>query len=327
MMKKIRVVAFRLTLVLLIGLLLIWIAVSRPAWQVNATQKVTQSVNPQMLKQSVEALSEHYFPRNYTHPKQLAGAADFIVRQLETTSATVSEQHYEVDQAPYRNIIAEYGPESDQLIVIGAHYDVAGDTPGADDNASGIAGLIELGRLLSNTHLKTKVMLVAFTLEEPPFFRTQSMGSMIHAAALSEQQIEVRLMISLEMIGYFSDQAHTQNYPHPLLSLFYPDQGNFITVVDQLFSNQGPALKQTMRQATQLPVYSINAPSWIPGVDFSDHRSYWQHGYPAVMITDTAFFRNHHYHTDADTAEKLDYERMAQVVLATYTAIIQIANE
>jgi Zn-dependent M28 family amino/carboxypeptidase len=178
-----------------------------------------------------------------------------------------------------------------------------------------VAGLIELALALAAQPPARPVELVAYTLEEPPFFRSAAMGSMQHARALHEAGTEVALMISLEMIGTFSDAPGSQRYPVPGLSLIYPDQGNFIAIVSRVQDIAATrALKASMRGATPLPVRSINAPPALVGVDFSDHLSYWTHGYPAVMVTDTAFYRNEHYHQPTDTADRLDYRRMAQVV-------------
>lgn len=205
--------------------------------------------------------------------------------------------------------------------------DAAWNFPAADDNASGIAGLIELAHLLVKTELKTKVELVAYALEEPPFFGGERMGSFIHAKSLKDNKVSVRLMIALEMIGYFSDAPNSQKYPVSLLGLLYPSNGNFIVVVGN-FENVLTVrrIKSVMRDASDLPVRSINAPGTINGVDFSDHRNYWHFGYNAVMITDTAFYRNPNYHTAQDTAEKLDYNRMAQVVEAVFAAVVETAK-
>jgi Zn-dependent M28 family amino/carboxypeptidase len=211
--------------------------------------------------------------------------------------------------------------------VVGAHYDTAGMQPGADDNASGVAGLIELASLLREASLPLCVELVAFTLEEEPHLLSAPMGSAVHAASLRQQNIPVQVMFSLEMIGYFTDAPHSQRFPLPFLAAVYPSQGNFIAIVGNL--SQGLVIrqiKQMMRSASSLPVHSLNAPRFVPGVDFSDHRNYWQAGYHAVMVTDTAFYRNPHYHTKQDTADTLDYGRMAMVVQGVYAAVLASAQ-
>jgi Zn-dependent M28 family amino/carboxypeptidase len=232
-----------------------------------------------------------------------------------------------VDGRTYRNVIALFGPDTKERIVVGAHYDSAGVQPAADDNASGIAGLIELAYLLGQISLPVRVELVAYSLEEPPYFRTPGMGSAVHATSLKAHGIPVRIMFALEMIGYFSDRPDSQGFPLSIFKLFYPSRGNFIGIVSKL--DHGLVVrrvKKAMRQATSLPVYSINAPRFIPGVDFSDHLNYWQAGYPAVMITDTAFYRNKYYHTIHDTPDTLDYERMALVVQGVHAAVLAEAK-
>jgi Zn-dependent M28 family amino/carboxypeptidase len=281
------------------------------------------SVEPRNLREHVEVLSEQFVPRDADHPEILLRAADHIANEFRSNGARVGYQEFDVDDTRYKNVIAEYGPETLDVVVIGAHYDTAGDQPGADDNASGVAGLLELGRLLSGVKLHSKVLLAAYVLEEMPHFRTHVMGSAVHAKSLRESGASVKLMISLEMIGYFSETKNSQGFPSPLLKLFYPSRGNFILVVDQLFSNRAREVKKWMSAANELPVYSINAPSIIPGVDFSDHFSFWQQGYPAVMVTDTAFYRNDAYHTRRDTADRLDYDKMAQVIHGVYNFVIQ----
>jgi Zn-dependent M28 family amino/carboxypeptidase len=171
------------------------------------------------------------------------------------------------------------------------------------------------------------VELVAFSLEEPPYFRTTGMGSSVHAVSLSKQNVRVRAMFSLEMLGCFSDAPNSQHFPIGVLSAFYPSTGNYIAVVGRL--SDGLLVRRTkaaMRNAAPLPVYSINAPQFIPGIDFSDQLNYWHAGYGAVVITDTAFYRNRNYHTAQDTAEKLDYKRMAMVVEGVYAAVMDLAR-
>ena len=271
------------------------------------------------LERHVREFSVTLHPRSFEHYANLQRAADYILAAFIAAGAETDAQKYDVDGVVYRNLIARFGPADGPLIVIGAHYDSASDTPGADDNASGVAGLLELARLLAAHPPPQPVELVAYTLEEPPYFRTGAMGSFRHARALSESNRDVRLMMSLEMIGYFRDEPGSQTFPVKLLGSLYPDAGNFITVVGRFggFSDVR-RVKALFRGATDLPVESINAPAKVPGVDFSDHASYWHFGMPAVMITDTAFFRNHHYHGAGDTPDTLDYARMAKVVQAVY---------
>ncbi len=285
------------------------------------------SVAIDRLKTHVQMLSETFSPRDYRNTENLDRTAKYIKRAFEQAQGRVSEQPYTTNGKSYRNISALFGPQTNERIVIGAHYDVCQPLPGADGNASGVAGLLELAPLLSQSALPLQIELVAYTLEEPPFFRSEVMGSAVHAAMLKQQGIAVRAMFSLEMIGYFSDESSSQNFPNPILKLFYPSRGNFIAIVGS-FGQIGLVrkVKRAMRSTTLLPVHSMNAPGWLPGIDFSDHLNYWRQDFPAVMITDTSFYRNENYHTAQDTLEKLDYNRMAKVVQAVYAAILELAR-
>jgi Zn-dependent M28 family amino/carboxypeptidase len=293
----------------------------------RANISAPMSVDPKRLETHVRTLSESFVPRDESHPENLDRCAAYIRREFESANARVSEQPFTVQGKTYRNVIAHFGPETKEVVVVGAHYDTAGPLPGADDNASGIAGLLELARLLGSVQSPIRVELVAYTLEEPPFFRSEQMGSAIHAKALKREGAVVRVMLSLEMIGYFSDARDSQHFPSSVLSLFYPTEGNFISVIGKMGDGiLVRKIKKAMSGATNLPVYSINAPRLIPGVDFSDHLNYWLEEYPAMMITDTAFYRNANYHTSGDTAERLDYRRMGQVVEGVYAAVIDLTH-
>jgi Zn-dependent M28 family amino/carboxypeptidase len=278
------------------------------------------------LERHVREIIARFHPRDFTHPENLKRAAAYVAEGLRKAEAAVSEQVFSSGGSGYRNVIGSFGPESEDVIVVGAHYDTDGQLPGADDNASGVSGLLELARLLARERLSCRVELVAFALEEMPFFGTREMGSAVHAAALRRSGRRVRAMICLEMLGCFSDEPGSQRYPFPLLRLFYPSRGDFIAVVGNL-----PGIgivrrvKRSMRSSCKASVYSINAPALVPGVDLSDHSSYWREGFPAVMITDTAFYRNDRYHTAEDTPDTLDYTRMAEVVRGVFNAVLDLA--
>ncbi|MFL6711501.1 MAG: M28 family peptidase [Sulfurifustis sp.] len=304
---------------------------------VRARTSAPPAVDASRLEAHVRALSAGFFPRSFDHPEQLDAAASYIHAQFLKAGAKVDVQPYRVAGVTYRNVIARYGPDAGPLLVIGAHYDtfseieawgaprsgdLAAHTPGADDNASGVAGLIELARLLGRSPPRIAVELVAYTLEEPPHFHSDTMGSAHHARRLRKSGRDVALMISLEMIGYFSAAPRSQQYPFTALGLFYPDRGDFIAAVGRI--RDWPAtrkVKAAMLGASDLPVFSINSPAFVPGVDFSDHRSYWNEGFPALMVTDTAFYRNPHYHQSSDTADRLDYASMAKVVRGVYAVV------
>ncbi len=273
------------------------------------------------LERHVKVLSEE-LPARAADAGTLEASAVYIEAQLQAAGATVRDQVFEVEGVAYRNIITEFGPRTGSRIVLGAHYDSAGGLPGADDNASGVAGLIELVRALAAEPPSHRIELVAYTLEEPPYFRGPFMGSAVHAASLKEAGADVRLMLALEMIGYFTDAPDSQAFPFAVLRPFYPSSGNFAAIVGSFgdFRLTRDA-KRILRSSSKLPVYSINAPTFVPGIDFSDHLNYWAQDYPALMITDTAFYRNKAYHTREDTADRLDYRRMAQLVLGVEALI------
>jgi hypothetical protein len=276
------------------------------------------------LRRHIEYLTIAAAPRSSDHPESLDRAATYIYDEFSRTRARVREQTYTVQGFAWRNVIASYGPPEGPLLVVGAHYDAAGgfgSNPGADDNASGTAGLLELARLLQDLSLKQRVELVAFTNEEPPFFASPWMGSAVHARSL--QSMNVEGMLCLEMIGYFSTE---QDWPHPFFRWLYPDRGDFIGVVgrwsDAALTRR---VERAMRGGGRVPVLSFNGPRALD-IDASDQRNYWDAGYPAVMITDTAFLRNPNYHTPGDTAGTLDYERMAGVVDGVLNAVLHLAG-
>lgn len=313
----------RVVLLALALLSLLAFYVTQPLFSSAAgSQLASPAVDTVKLEQHVRMLSQTLSPRDESHIENLDGVAAYIHAELERRGGRVSEQPYKVKERLFRNIIASFGPDDGERIVIGAHYDVCDPLPGADDNASGVAGLIELAGLLGATVPAMRVDLVAYTLEEPPYFGTTAMGSYIHAEQLSKAGVAVRLMISLEMIGYFTDAPDSQDYPASAMALFYPSVGNFITVGGRFGeASMARAVKARMSSASDLPVYSFTAPSHAYGIDFSDHRNYWHFGYPAVIVSDTAFFRNRNYHTATDTADTLDYIRMAKVVQGVYAVV------
>lgn len=310
-----------------------WFAGSQPL--LSTPEKVsTPDVSAQRLETNVRYLSEK-LPNRLGTENNLNPTVDWIEKKLEPYSSKPNEksyrQSYKVENETFHNIfmefVADLKHETDEIIIVAAHYDTAHGFAGADDNASGVAALIELAKLLSENRQKLlqKVVLAFYPLEEPPYFRTNNMGSFIHAASLKKKQQKVKLMISLDMIGYFTDVENSQNLPFPLMDKIYPTQGNFIAIVSNLSNMLSVRkVKSSFKSATKLPVYSFNAPAFIQGIDFSDHLNFWLHDYPAVMITDTSFNRNKHYHTEQDTEEKLDYVKMAEVVKALYQTVLQL---
>jgi Zn-dependent M28 family amino/carboxypeptidase len=325
-------VYFLLFVGLVAGLaLLAWYRIAGPVGAASAPVPQPKAApSPAQLRADVAYLSEDCFPRAVHRPEQLFKAGEYVRTRLEGLGYAVEEQGYEAQGAPYRNLIARIGPAEGPLVVVGAHYDACGEQPGADDNASGVAGLLAVAELLQAhaEHLQGPVELVAYTLEEPPFFRTKQMGSWVHARRLKTAGRALKAMICLEMIGYYDDAPGSQAYPAPGLELLYPSKGDFIAVVGRLGEEAlVKRVKQAMRAGAGISVYSINAPAGMKGIDQSDHRNYWALGYPAVMVTNTAFFRNPHYHQPTDAPETLDYARMAEVSMGVFQAVLALAGQ
>ena len=317
-------------IILVITLLLVsaWFTITQPVF-ISANSVSTPDVDPLLLKSHVVMLSET-LPARGGFEKSLNPTMEWIEQQIQIFGKS-TRQSYKVNDETFYNILLDFDPplaagatKSDEIIIVGAHYDTARSYPGADDNASGVAALIELARLLSKhkASLTTPIQLAFYSLEEPPYFRTEKMGSFIHASRLKEKQQKIKMMIALDMVGYFSNEKNTQRFPLTIMEKLYSDQGNFIAVVGNLANMLTVrTVKKGILSATKLPVYSINAPTLIQGIDFSDHLNFWHFGYPAVLITDTSFMRNTAYHTKQDTADRLDYVKMAEVVKGLYRAV------
>lgn len=286
--------------------------------------EVKTLASSEKLKQTVYFLCSTEKPRNFKNKKVLDEVAQYIQQSLDSSGIISWEQKYIYDSTEYKNIICRYGNDSLPKIVIGAHYDVCGDQPGADDNASGVAGLLELARIFQKEkpQLDYCVEMVFYTLEEPPFFRTDYMGSYVHAKSLADAGTKVKFMASIEMIGYFSEEKKSQKYPVKLMRLFYGSKGNFIALIGK------PGMKKPVKKFKKrinkhgMKAKKLIAPAGLAGVDFSDHLNYWKFGFKAFMITDTAFMRNFSYHEKTDTPERLNYGYMANVVQGIYYSII-----
>lgn len=261
--------------------------------------------------------------RNYRNLDRLNEVASYIQDQFKAAGARVEVQEFQVQGNTYKNIIGSFGPEDGKRIVVGAHYDVAHNQPGADDNASGTVGLIELATRLGQSDPKSRIDLVAYTLEEPPFFRTEQMGSAVHAQSMKNQGIELEGMLSLEMIGYFSDEKGSQEFPLGVMRLFYGSRGDFIATVRKLGEGRfSRRFHRKFKRANSFSVKTLKGPRAVPGMDFSDHLYYWEGGYSALMITDTAFYRNKNYHEETDTISTLDLEKMTAVIEAVYAVLV-----
>ncbi len=316
-LKIIRRIMLYIIILLIAPAFIAWIIIAQPTVRRNEPSAV--AAEPAGLAAHVKTLSEAFYPRNFRETENLEKCAAYIRTHFEAAGAAVRVQSWTVGRDVYKNVIGRFGDPENGVFVVGAHYDAFSDTPGADDNASGVAGLIELAGLLGREQTDVCVELAAYCLEEPPFFGTDQMGSAVHAKALHESKVRVLGMLSFEMIGCFSDAPGSQQYPMALLRLFYPGRGNFIVVAGRLDQRAFVRrIKAGMKGAADLPVFSVNAPPIIAGIDLSDHMNYWRYGMDAAMITDTAFYRNPRYHGKEDRWDALDYGRMAKVVVAVF---------
>lgn len=281
------------------------------------------------LRRHVERLAGEIGERHVLRPEALAAAERYIAATLRDLGCEVTRQNYEaqgVDCANLEVTIAG-GARAAEIVLAGAHYDTVPGSPGADDNASGVAAVLELARLLRAARPARTIRLVAFVNEEPPFFFWGEMGSKVYARAARARGDDIRIMLSLEMLGCFADEKGSQGYP-PLLKYFYPAQGDYIAFVSNLRSRH--ALRRAFdafRAGSDFPAEKLAAPALMPGIGWSDQLSFWREGYPAAMVTDTAFHRYRHYHQPTDTPEKLDYARMAQVVDGLARALERLAAD
>jgi hypothetical protein len=278
-----------------------------------------------IIQKHIKALTQTLTPRSYQNLATLDSVSTYIYNEFLKYADTTYFQTYYVNEVPYRNVIGVFGAKLKETLVVGAHYDVCGNQQGADDNASGVVGLLELARMLQKDTLKYRIEMVAYTLEEPPFFRTQAMGSYIHALSLIDAKTPVYGMVCLEMIGYFSEEKKSQDYPLGFLSWFYGSRGNYITVVNKWKKGKmAKSFTRGFRRLNYIRTKKFTAPSNLPGIDFSDHLNYWNLGFSAIMITDTGFFRNKNYHEQSDTVETLDIYKMSLVINSVYETILNL---
>lgn len=281
------------------------------------------------LETHVRMLAETIGERNIYRPRALADAAAYIEQQWLDMGYEAIRQTYSVEGVRCANLeVTRCGTRRPaEIILIGAHYDSVIGSPGANDNGSGVAAMLEIARHVANADVDRTVRFVAFVNEEPPFFFRDQMGSQIYARTARERGDNIRFMASLETIGYYSERAGSQQYP-PLFKIFYPNKGNFIAFVSNFRSRR--ILRRfaaTFRQHSKFPAELVATFSWLPGVAWSDHQSFWRSGYSALMITDTAFYRYPHYHAPTDKADELNYVAMAAVVEGLSRTIISLAGE
>lgn len=281
------------------------------------------------LRVHVETLAGQIGERNLFRYAALQKAENYIATSFKLPSLETHSHRFTVDSKEVRNIGVEIaGTDLEaEVVVVGAHYDSVRGSPGANDNATGVAALLELAHFLADRAPRRTVRIVAFVNEEPPFFTTDAMGSVRDARQAAERGENIVAMLSLETIGYYSDEPGSQRYPFPF-SHFYPDTGNFIGFVGNLSS------RSLVRRATEsfrahapFPSEGLAAPGWLTGIGWSDHWSYWKAGFPAIMVTDTALFRYTQYHTAADRPEVVDYERFARVVEGLFSVVEDLAQD
>jgi len=281
------------------------------------------------LQGHVRALAADIGERNVFRPDRLERAQAFLKTTLTDLGLHVEPQCFESRGVSVCNLEVEQRGRSrpDEIVVLGAHYDSVIGSPGANDNATGVAAVIELGRLLAARDLPRTVRLVLFVNEEPPFYLTGDMGSLRYAGRARERGDHIVAMLSLETLGCFSDEEGSQQYPFPF-SFFYPSRGNFIGFVGNLSSRRlVRRVVGSFRRHSTFPSEALAAPGWITGVGWSDHWSFWQHGYPGIMVTDTALFRYGAYHTAQDTPDRVRYAHLARVVAGLEKVVVDLASE
>lgn len=327
-MKKTRIILGILVVILIIGGYFAYSLL-----KVRTTQSVRftnpESVRRTALYRHIEQLTVRIGARSVRDYGQLSAARAYIAGSLEHMGLKPQFQEYRYQDRIFANVIISIrgNLHPDETVLVGAHYDTVPGTPGADDNASGVASLLEICRLLKDHRPQRTVKLVFFCLEEPPVFRTKDMGSAVYARQAKREGEKVIAMLCLEMLGYYHDQCDAQTYPVPVMRLFYPCRPNFIGVVGNVSSrNLVKSVADILKRHADLPVESLVAVSVLPGVDFSDHKPFWDEGYPAVMITDTAFYRNPNYHSESDTIETLDFRRLASLIPALAATVKELAG-
>jgi len=280
------------------------------------------------LRVHVFSLADEIGERNIWLPQKLNAAAAYIEKVWRKQNYDVQRQEYEARGVKSANLLIEIPGTvmPDEIVLVGAHYDSVQGSPGANDNGSGVASLLEISRLLAGLKSSRTIRFVAFTNEEPPFFLRLHMGSRVYASRSRSLDENIVAMLSLETMGYYSEVPNSQEYPFPF-SFFYPHTANFIGFVGNIRSRRLVRLCLTaFRRTTKFPSEGTAAPGWITGIGWSDHWSFWREGYRAIMITDTAFFRYDHYHTREDTPEKIDYDRLARVTKGLTEVVVELAN-
>ena len=308
---------------------LLWYMVAVPGASYRGALKPLTPDEKQIagnLRKHVAAIASR--EHNVFKPAELEAAAQYLEKTLTGLGYAVATQRFPSGQLEVRNIEVEVkgSARAPEIVIVGAHYDSVLGAPGANDNGSGVAAVIELARLLRGSGPARTLRFVTFVNEEPPFSHSDAMGSRHYTRRARERGENIVAMFSLETIGYYSDAPGSQRYPFPL-GLFFPSTGNFVAFVSNLSSRAllHEALASFRRHAG-FPSEGVAAPAFIPGVDWSDHWSFWQEGWPALMVTDTAPYRYPHYHSGEDTPDKVDYERLARVVTGLHGMLRELVR-
>lgn len=320
----------RIALALLVIFFVVWFFGIRMPGQ-NPTKAATLNEADLALRAElaadVQALAGEIGERNMSRYPKLLAAADFIEASFTRAGLTARRESYELRGRACHNLEVDIRGTRPGIVLVGAHYDSVLGSPGANDNATGVAAVLALARRFAGKPAGQTLRFVAFVNEEPPYFQTAEMGSLVYAKRCKERGDRITAMISLETIGCFSDAPKSQNYPVAGLSFFYPTVGNFIgfasdTSSRALLRNVVSSFKKTRK----LPCEGASLPSVVPGIGWSDQWSFWQCGYPAIMVTDTAPFRYPHYHEPTDMPDKLDYDRFALVVSGMESVIAELVK-
>jgi hypothetical protein len=322
--------------VILAVLLIMGVLVFRPLIKIRLMRSAAGSLPDENSEETVRHLHHHveYLSceigsRSITEPDKLESAQQYIECFLQTLGIPYERQTVHAGRRDFNNIIVTVPgwKEPPQAIVVGAHYDTVLNTPGADDNASAVSVLLELCRDLKADVPYRTIKLVFFTLEEPPAFDTPYMGSYVCARECRQNCEDILVMICLEMVGYFCNTQNGQEYPLPLLNWFYRTTPDFILVTGDMEAREMVRLTgDLIHESSSLPVEKITAPRFFPGISLSDHSSFWKKGYRAIMVTDTAFYRNPNYHTSRDTIETLDFHKMAALHKGLLHALKILSN-
>jgi Zn-dependent M28 family amino/carboxypeptidase len=329
---KLRLACTVLVLSLVMGFVWIWRMTRMPLKSYKGPLQPLSNEESQLATRfsaHVAYLSETVGERCLSRPGSLQTVTEYLRDTLKQAGYAATEHTYSIEGHAVSNIeVSLVGSDnSSGPVIVGAHYDSVAGTVGADDNTTGVAGVLELARLLQGSKLRRTVRFVLFVNEEPPYFQTDTMGSLVYARQLRRDRIPVSAMISLEMLGFYSDVAGSQKYP-PVLGLFYPSRGDFIGFVGNQESRDLVRRSiRRFRESASFPSEGVAAPADWPGVGWSDHWSFWQQQYPAIMITDTAMFRYPYYHTPLDTANRVDFARMARVLSGVRRVVESLAME